>query len=92
MRVVIQRSKDSSVIVDGNVTGKINNGLVFIANVKGNNVNFICKSNTLDAGSLIRAAAARSNGNGGGSSVFGQGGGTDSSKVDEILESVRNEL
>ena len=30
MRVVIQRSKDSSVIVDGNVTGKINNGLVIL--------------------------------------------------------------
>ena len=71
---------------------KMDEGIIFIANVRGDNVNYICKSNTLDAGSLIRAASVRSNGNGGGSSTFGQGGGTDSSKVDEILESVRHQL
>ena len=75
-----------------NAFNKIDNGLVFIANVKGGNVNYICKSNTLDAGLLIKEASSKSNGNGGGSKIFGQGGGTDSSKVDEILESVRNEL
>lgn len=94
--VIIKKVEDYDMnvlktLVD-NAFNKIDSGLVFIANVRGNNVNFICKSNTLDAGSLIRAAAARSNGNGGGSSVFGQGGGTDSSKVDEILESVRKQL
>ena len=75
-----------------NAFNKMGEGIIFIANVNDNNVNFICKSNTLDAGSLIRAASVRSNGNGGGSSAFGQGGGTDSSKVDEILESVKNQL
>lgn len=75
-----------------NAFNKMDNGIVFIANVKGSNVNFICKSNTLDAGSIVRAASIRSNGNGGGSSVFAQGGGTDSKEVDEILESVRKQL
>ena len=75
-----------------NAFNKMDKGIIFIANVKDDNVNFICKSNTLDAGSLIRAASVRSNGNGGGSSAFGQGGGTDSSKVDEILESVKKQI
>ena len=75
-----------------NAFNKMDNGIVFIANVKGSNVNFICKSNTLDAGSLVRSASIHSNGNGGGSSNFAQGGGTDSSNVDEILESVKRQL
>ena len=66
---------------------------MFVANVKGNNVNFICKSNSsINAGVLIKDASVKSNGNGGGSSVFGQGGGTTTKFVDEILESVKSKI
>ena len=75
-----------------NAFNKMDNGIIFIANVNDNNVNYICKSNTVNAGNLIKEAASKSNGNGGGSTSFGQGGGTDSSKVDEILESVRKSI
>ncbi len=73
---------------------KMNNGFVFIANVTNNNVNFIAKCNKnisdkLNCGQIIKEASKRSNGNGGGSNVFGQGGGTDISKLDDILRSIK---
>ena len=76
-----------------NVFNKISKGIVFVANVKGNNVNFICKSNSsINAGALIKDASVKSNGNGGGSPMFGQGGGTTIEFVDEILESVKSKI
>ena len=76
-----------------NVFNKISNGLVFVANVNGSNVNFICKSNCgLNAGELIKNASIKSNGNGGGSMNFGQGGGTNITYVDEILDEVKSKL
>ena len=41
---------------------------------------------------LIKEASIKSNGNGGGSKVFGQGGGTDITYVDEILENVKHKI
>ncbi len=80
------------VIVD-NLLNKIETGFIFIANVRGNNVNFISKSNVdIDAGSIVKDASTRSNGNGGGSKIFGQGGGTDISQVEEILKSIETML
>ena len=76
-----------------NVFNRISNGLVFVANIKGNNVNFICKSNcAISAGDLIKHASVKSNGNGGGSKVFGQGGGTTVEYIDEILENIKQML
>ena len=76
-----------------NAFNKISKGIVFVANVKGNNVNYICKSNCeIKAGDLIKYASIKSNGNGGGSTFFGQGGGTDITYVDEILENVKNKI
>lgn len=77
-------------IID-NVFNKISKGIVFVANIKGNNVNFICKSNCdLNAGEIIKNASIKSNGNGGGSKIFGQGGGTSIEYVDEILDEIKN--
>ncbi len=79
-------------IID-NVFNKISKGIVFVANIKGNNVNFICKSNCdLNAGEIIKNASIKSNGNGGGSKVFGQGGGTSIEYVDEILDEIKNKI
>lgn len=81
-------------IVD-NLCGKLNNGFVFIVNVSNSNVNYMAKCNTaisdkIDCGELIRNAAIKSNGNGGGSKVYGQGGGTDISKVDDIIAEIKS--
>ncbi|NLV90292.1 MAG: alanine--tRNA ligase [Tenericutes bacterium] len=71
----------------------LNEGIIFIANVKGNNVNYICKSNIdIDAGVLIKEASSKSNGNGGGSKTFGQGGGTSIDNLDEILLEIENKI
>ena len=71
----------------------LNEGIIFIANVKGNNVNYICKSNIdIDAGLLIKEASSKSNGNGGGSKTFGQGGGTSIDNLDEILLEIENKI
>ncbi|MDD2490009.1 MAG: alanine--tRNA ligase, partial [Bacilli bacterium] len=69
---------------------KLDKGFVFIANVTNNNVNFIAKchkeiSAQVNCGDYIKAASVKAKGNGGGSKVFGQGGGNDISSLDEIL-------
>ena len=97
LEVVVKKVEDYDMpllktLID-NVFNKISKGIVFVANVKGNNVNFICKSNCdINAGTLIKDASVKSNGNGGGSNVFGQGGGTTIEYVDEILESVKSKI
>ena len=97
LEVVIKRVENYDMpilktLID-NAFNKISKGIVFVANVKGNNVNFICKSNCeLNAGMLIKDASVKSNGNGGGSPIFGQGGGTTVEFVDEILESVKAKI
>ncbi len=64
-------------------------GFVFIANVRGNNVNYISKSNVdIDAGLLVKEASSRSNGNGGGSKSYGQGGGTSIDNLNAIIQSI----
>lgn len=73
---------------------KIQKGFIFIANVKGETINFLCKSNidTLNAGLLVKRASQMSNGNGGGSATFAQGGGKTKEALDEILRSIKNEV
>ena len=97
LEVVIKRVENYDMpilktLID-NVFNKISKGIVFVANVKGNNVNFICKSNCdINAGELIKDASIKSNGNGGGSKVFGQGGGTTTEYIDEILENIKTKI
>ena len=70
---------------------KINNGVVFFANIRDNNVNFICKSNNehIKAGLLVKKASEMANGRGGGSSTFAQGGSSDISNIDEVIKVVK---
>lgn len=70
---------------------------IFIANVIDNNVNYIAKcskdtGDKVDCGALIKEASTKSSGNGGGSKLFGQGGGTDITNLDQILDSVKVKL
>jgi alanyl-tRNA synthetase len=68
----------------------MNNGFIFFANVKENDsVNFIAKSNSfVKAGEIVKYASMNSDGNGGGSLVFAQGGGKTSANLDEIFKHI----
>lgn len=80
-------------IVDA-LLNKIETGFVFFANVKDDNsVNYIARSNIdIKAGDIVKLACSMSNGNGGGSPTFAQGGGKDASNVDEILTSIKEQI
>ena len=69
-------------------------GLVFFANVKGDgSVNFIARSNChVNAGLLVKNASVSSNGNGGGSATFAQGGGKTIENLPDILKNVEKVL
>ena len=76
-----------------NLVNELKEGLVFIANINGNSVNYICRSsNDINAGLLVKRAANMSLANGGGSATFAQGGGKTTEHLDEIFEMIRNEL
>ena len=80
-------------IVD-ELINRLGKGIVFFANVRGNSVNYICKCNEvpLKAGLIVKKAAEMSNGKGGGSSTFAQGGSSDFKKIDEIIKAVKEEI
>ena len=79
-------------IID-NLMVQLKEGLIFIANVRGNNVNFVCRSNiSTKAGELVKNASIKSLGNGGGSRTFAQGGGTDATIVPKLLVNVKEKI
>lgn len=77
-----------------NLINKLGEGVIFFANVKDSNVNFICKSNVskVASGLLVKKISLMANGRGGGSSTFAQGGATNVSNVDELLEAVKEDI
>ena len=76
-----------------NLLNKIGKGIVFLANIKDDNVNFICRSNCeIDAGLTVKRASLMSSGNGGGSPTFAQGGGKTIDSLDEIFSLIEQEL
>lgn len=77
-----------------NLVQKMDKGIVFLANVKNDNsVNFICRSKcNLHAGVLVKDASILSDGNGGGSPTFAQGGGKNTSHLTEIFANIKKAL
>lgn len=70
-------------------------GIVFFANVRDKNVNFVCKCSSginISAGILVKTASIMANGNGGGSATFAQGGGNTIENLDDILEKIKKDL
>ena len=67
-------------------------GFVFLANVSGNKVTFIAKSDSdkYHSGKIAKEAAVICGGNGGGRPQMAQAGGKDITKVDEALEKVKD--
>ncbi len=79
------------------VLTKLENGIVFFANVNENAVNFVAKaSDTLkdkiNVGQLVKDVSVICEGNGGGSSSFAQGGGTNASKLDMAMNYVKQNI
>lgn len=96
-KVVLMKleNKDMSIlknIIDA-LLNKMGTGFIFFANVKGNSVNFLARSNVdLSAGEMVKMASTKSLGNGGGSNTFAQGGGKTPEFLDEIFTEIRNQL
>lgn len=90
------KNKDNNLLksIADSLVNELDNGLVFFANVKeDNSVNYICKSKSnINAGLLVKKASTASNGNGGGSPTFAQGGGKEIDNLDEILEQIKKEI
>lgn len=73
-----------------NMLGK---SLVFIANVNDGNVMFICRSSCdVHAGLTVKRASQLSDGNGGGSPTFAQGGGKTTENLDKIFNLIREDI
>lgn len=67
--------------------------LVFIANVNDGNVMFICRSSCdIHAGLTVKRASQLSDGNGGGSPTFAQGGGKTIENLDKIFNLIREDI
>jgi len=81
----------------GAISSKLDNGIVFVINVKEDAINFIAKSSDslkdkVNVGLLIKDVAKIAEGNGGGSSTFAQGGGTNPDKLEMILTYVKSKI
>ena len=73
---------------------EIGTGFVFFANIKEDNtVNYIAKSScSVNAGLIVKSCANQSDGNGGGSPTFAQGGGKNAKALKDILDYVEKSL
>ena len=75
---------------------KCENAFVFIANINNDKVVYVCALSKAaiqagyKAGDIVKMAAVKSNGNGGGKPDLAQSGGKDITKVDEVLADIRN--
>ena len=69
---------------------EMDNAFIFIMNIKDNkNINFLAKSSSfVNAGEIVKDASLRSEGNGGGSKVFAQGGGKTTDNIYEIKKHI----
>lgn len=81
----------------GAISSKLNNGIVFISNIKNDAINFVCKVNDslkdkFDAGSLIKDVSKIAEGSGGGSKTFAAGGGTRADKLQMIEDYVKSKI
>ena len=89
-------NQDTNVIKDivDTLLNKMGTGLILIANVCGNQASLIIRNNieNKSAGDLMKQIAKELNGNGGGSNTFAQGAGKDITKLDEVLNSVKEQL
>ncbi len=86
-------NQDTNVLKDivDTLLNKMENGFILLANIHKEQVSLISRNNLehLSSGDIMKMVTAKLNGNGGGSKTFAQGGGKDLTKLDEILEEVK---
>ena len=79
--------------ISDNLVNQLGTAFVLLANVNGENVNFVSRSTCdLNAGMTVKSASSRSLGNGGGSPTFAQGGGKTTEFIEEIFDTVREDI
>ena len=73
-----------------NLANEFDNIFILLANINGDNVNFLARSNnpSIHAGEIVKMASIKSLGNGGGSNKFAQGAGKITSEIDNIFSSI----
>lgn len=89
------KNQDSTVLknIIDDLLNKMGEGFILFANCKGENVNFIARSNIdLNAGEIVKMASTLSDGNGGGSKTFAQGGGKTTKYIGEIFDKVKEQI
>ncbi len=100
-KYVLYNAKDISYNLKNFATmikDKLNGGLVFIGNECDDKYSFVCAIGEkaincgLDAGDLVKKAAALCNGKGGGKKDLAQSGGSNSNNMTEIISSINDLL
>ena len=90
--ILALKDKDVNLLksICDSLINEMENGFILFINVKeDDSVNFIAKSNSfVNAGEVVKDAALRSEGNGGGSPTFAQGGGKTTKEIDSIVEHI----
>lgn len=81
----------------GSISSSLNNGIVFISNIKEGAINFVCKANDslkdkFDAGALIKDVSKIAEGSGGGSKTFAAGGGVRADNLQMIEDYVKSKI
>ncbi|MDD3392967.1 MAG: alanine--tRNA ligase-related protein, partial [Bacilli bacterium] len=99
--VIIAKIEDYNNEILKQIVDKLANSydkaFIFVANISGDNVNYFAKATAnlkevLSCGSIVKEASLKSRGNGGGSPLFAQGGGSSIKKIDDILSTVRETI
>lgn len=83
--------------LSSSILSKLDNGFVFISNIKDNAINFVLRisdniKDKVNAGLIIKDASKIAEGNGGGSAIFAQGGGVRADKLNVIEEYVKSKI
>ena len=90
--IIEYKNKDISLLksIADSLVNEFDNSFVFFINVKDDDsVNFIAKSSSfVNAGLIVKDASISSDGNGGGSPTFAQGGGKTSKEIPAIIKHV----
>ena len=85
-------NKDTNLLksIADELMNEMGDAFIFFINIKDDNsVNFIAKSSCfVNAGLIVKDASISSNGNGGGSPKFAQGGGKSLDAIDDIIKHI----
>ncbi len=98
LSAVVAITNDYEIPVLKQITDEIANRFdkyfILLANIKNNNVNFICKSNSdnFNCGLIIKELSLKCSGNGGGSKNYAQGGGTNIDNLSINLQEIKDYL